>query len=248
VTLEGIRPQEVSAIRFRLPQSSLIQELCLEAEISFPKVLVQNTWSLWSYPKRQPLPGGQGAPAGLYDPGFVLTEFEELLTLQRLDEHSFPTSDRLMIASTLPVWTEDFLKSGGRIILLQWGDGPLPVLRRPFWREAIRIFAPHPLWDTFRSGGDLRFLGMSSDVSFDSARLNQTFHALDDVRPIFRRLDGRDFRVSEYLLEARIGQGVLLACSLRLAGGHGRQPSGLRRNVAGQALLWTMFDYLERQM
>jgi hypothetical protein len=134
------------------------------------------------------------------------------------------------------------------MILLQWGDGPLPVLRHPFWREAIRIFTPHPLWNTFGAGGDLRFLGVSSDISFDIARLNEIIHGLDDVRSIFRRLDGRDFRVSEYLLEARVGRGALLACTLRLAGGHGRQPSGLRRNVAGQSLLWSMLDYLERQV
>ena len=133
------------------------------------------------------------------------------------------------------------------MILLQWRDGPLPVLRRPFWREAIRIFTPHPLWETFGAGGDLRFLGISSDVSFDLSRLEEAIPMLEEVRPIFRRLDGRDFRVSEYLLEARLGRGALLACSLRLAGGHGRQPSGLRRNVAGQALLWTMFDYLARK-
>jgi hypothetical protein len=88
---------------------------------------------------------------------------------------------------------------------------------------------------------------MSSDVSFDSARLEQAIHGLDEVRPIFHRLDTRDFRVSEYLLEARLGRGVLLACSLRLAGGQGRQPTGLRRNVAGQALLWAMLDYLEKE-
>jgi hypothetical protein len=131
------------------------------------------------------------------------------------------------------------------MVLLQWGDGPLAVLRRPFWREAIRIFASHPLWGAFGAGGDLRFLGISSDVSFDLSRLGEAIPALDEARPIFRRLDGRDFRISEYLLEARLGQGVLLACSLRLAGGHGRQPGGLRRNVAGQALLGTMLNILE---
>jgi hypothetical protein len=90
-------------------------------------------------------------------------------------------------------------------------------------------------------------LGISSDVSFDRAALAEVFPKLDDARPIFRRLDARDLRVSEFLLEVRLGPGVLLACSLRLAGGHGRQPSGLRRNVAGQALLWAMIDYLEKE-
>jgi hypothetical protein len=245
VDFEGIRPQEIATLTFRLPPATLPSELCLEAEFSSPTFRARNTWSFWIYPKRQPQPA---AAAALYDPSFLLTEVEELLAIPPLAERSSPPANGLVLASALPDWAEDFLKSGGRMILLQWEDGPLPALRRPFWREAIRIFAPHPLWEAFGPGGELRFLGVSSDVSFDLARLDQALPALDEVHPIFRRLDGRDFRVSEYLLEARIGRGVLLACSLRLAGGLGRQPSGLRRNVAGHALLWTMLDYLEKKL
>jgi hypothetical protein len=248
VNLRGIRPQEIATLSFLVPPASLPQHLRLEVEFFSPMIQVQNTWSLWSYPKRRPQPAGEAGAPVLYDPGFLLTEFEEVFALQRLDMESSPPFNGLMLASALPAWTEDYLKRGGRMILLQWGDGPLPALRRPFWREAIRIFTPHPLWDAFGTDGDLRFLGISSDVSFDLAHLEQAIPGLDEVRPIFRRLDGRDFRVSEYLLEARLGQGILLACSLRLAGGHGRQPSGLRRNIAGQALLWTMLDYLGKQL
>jgi hypothetical protein len=248
VNLEGIRPQEIAGLSFQLPPASLPQELYLETDFSSPTVEVRNTWSFWSYPKRQSHTAGQPSAPALYDPGFLLTEFEELLALPRLEENSFPLANALVLASTLPAGSEDFLKSGGRMILLQWGEGPLPVLRRPFWREAIRIFAPHPFWEAFGADGDLRFLGVSNDVSFDLAHVDQAIPGLDEVHPIFRRLDARDFRVSEFLLEARLGRGVLLVCSLRLAGGHGRQPSGLRRNVAGQALLSTMFDYLEKQV
>jgi hypothetical protein len=243
VNLKGIRPQEIAALTFVLPPASTPQELCLEVEFSASTVRAHNSWSFWIYPKREP----QAAGPALYDPGYALTEFEKLFTFQRWDEKSSPPANGVLLSSTLPAWTEDYLKSGGRMILLQWGDGPLPVLRRPFWREAIQIFAPHRLWDAFGTGGDLRFLGVSSDVSFDLARLDQTISGLDEVRPIFRRLDGRDFQVSEYLLEARLGRGRLLASSLRLAGGLGRQPSGLRRNVAGQALLWAMLDTLKKE-
>ena len=243
VDLDGIRPQEIAAISFQLPATSAPQELCLHCEFSAPTLYAQNSWSLWSYPKREPPTDG---PV-LYDPGYALTELDELSTFQRWDEGSSPPANRIVLSSTLATWTQEFLESGGKMILFQWGDGPLPALRRPFWREAIRIFAPHPFWERFGAGGDLRFLGVSSDVSFDLGRLDQALSALEEVHPIFRRLDARDFRVSEYLLEARLGRGVLLACSLRLAGGHGRQPSGLRRNVAGQALLWAMLDLLQKE-
>ena len=248
VNLEGIRPQEIAALSFQLPPASLPEELWLETDFSTPTVQVWNTWSFWSYPKGQSQMAGQSGAPALYDPGFLLTEFEELFALRRLEQNSFPLANAIVLASTLPAGSEDFLRSGGRIILLQWSEGPLPVLRRPFWREAIRIFAPHPFWEAFGAGGDLRFLGVSNDVSFDLAHVDQAIPALDAARPIFRRLDARDFRVSEYLFEARLGRGMLLGCSLRLAGGHGRQPSGLRRNVAGRALLGTMIDYLAKQV
>jgi hypothetical protein len=247
VDLKGIRPQEIAALTFQLPPAALPQELRLDVEFSSGLIQTHNSWSFWIYPKRGYRLAGQAYAHVLFDPGFLLTEFEDLYAFQRLEQLSTPPANKIVLASAMPAWAEDFLNSGGRMILLQWEDGPLPVVRRPFWREAVRIFVPHPIWDMFGIGGDLRFLGMSSDVSFDSDRLVQAIPALDEVHPIFRRLDARDFRVSEYLLEAPLGRGVLLACSLRLAGGHGRQPSGLRRNVAGQALLWTMLDYLERK-
>lgn len=249
VSLEGIRPQEIAAISFQTPSASFPQKLCLDAEFSTATMQVHNSWSFWSYPRRSLETIGAASALTLYDPSYLLTEFKELLVLERWEEeYSSPPAESIVLASALPAWSSDFLQSGGRMILLQWSDGPLPVLRRPFWREAIRIFAPHPLWETFAAGGDLRFLGVSGDMSFDLARLHQVIHGLDEVRTIFRRLDARDFRVSEYVLEARVGRGIMLACSLRLAGGHGRQPSGLRRNVAGQALLWTMLDYLRNHL
>jgi hypothetical protein len=61
-----------------------------------------------------------------------------------------------------------------------------------------------------------------------------------------RRLDAREFWVADYLVEAQVGRGRLLACSLRLQGGEGAQPTGLAQNVAGYFLLWEMVKYLYR--
>ena len=65
-----------------------------------------------------------------------------------------------------------------------------------------------------------------------------------EITPIMRRLDAREFHISDYLFEARIGKGVLLGCSLRLQGGMGAQPFGLERNVAGGSLFGTIVDYV----
>jgi hypothetical protein len=61
---------------------------------------------------------------------------------------------------------------------------------------------------------------------------------------VLRRLDARTFAMHEYILEARVGSGVMLATTLRLAGGQGAQPSGMERNVAGRALFDAMVDAL----
>ena len=59
-----------------------------------------------------------------------------------------------------------------------------------------------------------------------------------------RRLDAREFHLSEYIFEARIGEGTLMGCSLRLQGGAGAQPSGMEHNVAGSSMLWALLNYL----
>ena len=60
---------------------------------------------------------------------------------------------------------------------------------------------------------------------------------LFDVTPLLRRLDAREFTMADYLFAGRLGAGHLIACTLRLQGGAGGQPTGLRRNVAGLHLL-----------
>ena len=60
---------------------------------------------------------------------------------------------------------------------------------------------------------------------------------LSDVRWLLRRLDNHVFTVSDYLIEARVGSGRLIASTLRFQGGLGDQPAGLRFNLAGRWLL-----------
>ena len=114
------------------------------------------------------------------------------------------------------------------MLIWQPEEGALPVRRLPFWREALKLFADHPLWERFPQRGyaDLQFWGLGTDAALDAARLGEVVPAITGVRPILRRLDAREFHVTEYLLEAEVGAGRLLACTLRLAGGAGAQPSG----------------------
>ncbi|MBE3038274.1 MAG: hypothetical protein IMZ62_05635, partial [Chloroflexi bacterium] len=146
-------------------------------------------------------------------------------------------------------WSErldGYLRQGGRVLLLQQGDGPLPARRGPFWRENLKLFTAHPLWQVFPQQGytNLQFFGLASDVMLDTGRLPQALVGVTDIRPLMRRMDSREFYMQDYLLEAKVGQGRLLACTLKVQGGAGAQPSGWQHNVAGAYLLWAMMEYL----
>ncbi len=84
-------------------------------------------------------------------------------------------------------------------------------------------------------------------MAFDPLRLQQALPKGSEITPILRRLDVREFHVSDYLFEAVIGSGFLLGCSLRLQGGLGAQPFGWERNVAGGALLSALLSYLDER-
>jgi hypothetical protein len=255
-------PREIGTVEFRLPPVERAEELRLEARLSpDPKMglwgdpldcppaacvtsaVAANYWPLWCYPR----PARWPADLAVYDPPALLDDLAQQLQLRRITDigaRGFAAS--LVISSVLDSALQRYLRGGGKALLLQHGAGPLPTRRVPFWREAIKLFPPHPLWQAFPQRGyaDLQFFGVATDVALDAARLKGALPDLAAVRPIMRRLDAREFHVTEYLVEAQVGRGRLLACTLRLAGGYGAQPAGIGRNVAGHYLLWALADYL----
>jgi hypothetical protein len=118
--------------------------------------------------------------------------------------------------------------------------GPLPTVEMPFWREAIRLAAPHPAWRGFPLDDDMgmQFFGCAADCALDLAAWDQPWS------PIMRRLDARTMWLHEYAAELSWGAGKLLVTTLRFDGGQGAQPLGLARNTAAAYLLWCWVDYL----
>ena len=235
------RPMEVAALTCQLPIATEAIQLKLEASLSFAGQEVANTWPVWIYPPIQ-----WPAELGVFDPSHSLDSLDDLL---RQSHHFEPEGDwkfPLVLSTTWSAKLYRYLHAGGRILLLQQGDGPLPSQRGPFWREGLKLFSPHPLWHTFPHQGsaDLQFFGLASDLMLDAGRLPEMLPDLTEIHPVLRRLDERQFNLREYLLEARVGHGCLLACSLRMNGEVGAQPAGLQRNVAGAYLLWAMLDYM----
>jgi hypothetical protein len=205
---------------------------------------VSNAWPVWVYP---PL-GDLNPDLRIFDPaGLVADAGGWLDPAPRVADPGSLPAQAVLLAASWDSALADFLQEGGRALLHQQAPGdPFPAQRSPFWREATNLFYDHPLWDGFPHAGftDLQFYGLASDRALISREIQAAVPGLYDVKPVLRRLDARQFTISDYLVEARLGAGRLLVCTLRLQGGAGGQPSGWARNVAGGALLRAMLDYL----
>ncbi|MFN8489993.1 MAG: hypothetical protein U0350_20570 [Caldilineaceae bacterium] len=235
------RPVEIGVIEFALPVATQAEELCLKVRFADLRVQCANRWPIWSYPRPETWP----ADVVLYDPQHRFDEAWRKLDL--LYASAITAQAKIVITSELDTAVLAYLQQGGSVLLIQQGNGPLPVQRGPFWREAIKLLAPHPIWEKFPQRGftDLQFFGLATDVMFDASHLAATLSGLTNFTPILRRLDAREFTLTEYLFEAQVGEGRLLACTLRLWGGAGAQPTGFKRNVAGHYLLRILLDYLK---
>jgi hypothetical protein len=236
-------PQELGTITCNLPSVEKGTEVRLDISLHNNGSLITNRWPIWIYPH----PTAPPASLGIFDPAHVLEHYGEWLDgITRIPTAEGFSAYGMLLTTVLNEELLRFVDNGGKLLLLQQGNGPLLSRRCPFWRESIILFPEHPLWDSFPQRGyaDMQFFGMASDIAFDSHQLLKTLPGLKDLRPILRRLDAREFHMSEYLFEAKVGKGILAGCSLRIQGGTGVQPYGWRRNIAGSSLLWMMLDYM----
>src|SRR5690606_41433933 len=96
-------------------------------------------------------------------------------------ERSAKTSTwpRRVLTSALTPSVLDFLREGGRVLLLQRAPGPLPARACSFWREAINLPGDHPAIDAVQPGGfaDGQFDPLATDHALDPPTLPSA-HAL----------------------------------------------------------------------
>ncbi len=152
-------------------------------------------------------------------------------------------SSVVVIATSWAPELREFVERGGRAMLLQASDGPpgpFPTRAMPFWREAMRLAAPHPAWGDFPLDEALamQLFGCATDHALDMRAFAGGW------RPILRRLDTRTAELHEYALEIGMGQGTAIVSTLRFEGGQGMQPLGIARNTAAAYLLWCWVKYL----
>jgi len=234
------RPQMLGRIVFNAPQVDSAIELQLEISLDSEGETVTNSWRLWIFPKIEHWPDS----IGLYDPAGSLQALDDLR------EAAKPISGAIDGISTLLTSTLDehvlaFLRGGGRVLLLQQGEKPLPALGVPFWREGIKIICDHPAMLPNNGYADLQFYGLGTDWALDTDRLTEVLPDAKNFNPIFRRLDARQFTVADYLIEMQVGAGQLIASTLRFQGGSGDQPASLKSHLAGRWLLYNLLKMLK---
>jgi hypothetical protein len=223
--LEEIRhssPCEIVRIELKLPIVTKAEQWTLEVQTDDNKI--RNHWPVWIYPALPPL------DTTVYDPAGTLGELHQL---PRVDF----SQDEVVIAGAFTAELEAFLREGGKAVLVQRGAGALPTQAVPFWRESIKLLCDHPIMNEFPHQGfaDLQFYHLATDQAFDMARLGDM-----EVAHVMRRLDARLFTMTDYIVDAKIGKGRMIATTLRLFGGAGDQVIGLEANVAGAYLLEQM--------
>ncbi|MBI1279248.1 MAG: hypothetical protein GC179_14065 [Anaerolineaceae bacterium] len=234
----GHIPTEIASIYFTAPNTEIAQQYTLEVELENG---VCNQWPLWIYPTMNEWP----TSVAVYDPGGTLTNLDGLnQSAQRITGFG-EVDEALLLASVLTPQAHNYVQNGGSAIVLQPGDGTLPVKPCPFWRESIKLLYNHPVLKDFPHRGhtDLQFYHLATDYAVDSTRLKSQFSDVGSIRPVIRRLDARQFTVLDYLVEIKIGKGTLLASTLRFGGGVGDQVNGLQQNIAGRYLLSLMCQY-----
>jgi hypothetical protein len=231
--------REIASIEFIAPTVERAAEYTLSAEACYHgESVTRNQWPLWVYPAVNTWPEG----LTIYDPAGSLNLLDDLLQSARDATRSGefdPAS--ILITSALTPEVRAFVERGGRALVLQTGAGSIPAQPCPFWREAIKLLYNHPVMDAFPHCGyaDLQFYGLAGDYALE------TTGWADAVQPLLRRLDARQFTLLDYLCEGRIGEGRVIASTLRFGGGSGDQPLGLRRSPAGRYLLAQLLAHLK---
>ena len=218
--------KEVCYFNAILPEVSAPAELKLTASLGN----YSNFWPVFVYPKPK-------------------TEIENFL----LRDHTgvfrgmkgAKEGAKIVVTDQLDEFTKKFLLKGGSVFLMQGSDPAFPTEEVSFWRESFPVSYPHPVFSGLKRScftEDLRYFSVAPERAVCAKEVSDMGFSLK--RPLLRRCDARNWRTAEYLAEYSYGKGTLIATTLKLSGGRGREASGFRNNVFGTYLFGKIIEYL----
>jgi len=227
--------RELGAVRAALPETDTPATLVLSIEMDAAGQTVRNAWPMFVYPE----PRCNGTRLGVFDPAGLLEGIDRMYEVVSIDEGAPIQGIDAVVATHLSTAVRRYAEGGGVVLLMQRGlRGVLPTAPAAFWREGmIDRAGPHFLGDLpYRHfADDLRYWSVATDTVFDLDRLVEAgFPAHTEL---MARYDCRTWIRSAYVLALPCGDGRILATTLRLEGGIGKQPSRIDHNVFGRWFL-----------
>lgn len=231
--------KELAAIRIKMPNVSdaCAFDLLVTASDAFGNI--SNSWRFWVYPDSKP--DIEGRVLAVYDPLNVLSYLKDRYGASNIEGWESNIHADMVVATQMTPAIERYISAGGKAFYIQRAGEYLPMRRCPFWREAVKRLYDHEVLRRFPNDGftDLQFFGLATDMAIDTQRSQ-----FKQIRPIIRRVDARNFYVTDYMAEIEIGHGSMIATTLRLEGGMGKQPNALEYNKAGIYLSDQVIAYL----
>ena len=218
--------KEVCYFNATLPETSRPANLKLTASVG----PYSNFWPLFLYPK-----------AGEREERFILRDHTGAFRgMSGVKEGA-----KVIVTDQLDEDVKKFLFEGGNVFLMQGSDPSFPTEEVSFWRESFPVICPHPVLAGLKRSNfteDLRYFSVAPERALDSGKASDIGFALK--RPLLRRCDARNWRITDYLAEYSFGKGTVIATTLKLSGGRGRQALGFRNNVLGAYLFGKIIRYL----
>lgn len=230
---------ELFAAVIPLPEVISPKKLTLYAELDGTDI--KNQWDFYAYPEPSLEPS---KTVGLYDPTGAYSELKEYFDEINCFSSLVKLSDyKIIFATILDEKIMSYTESGGKVCYIQNEAGRLPLLRAAFWRESVRMVENHPITSDiiFDGGLELNAFGVASDAAFEPSGLTD----FSDVKPILVRVDGRRYTASYYMFEGEYGKGKLIGTTLRLCGGQGKQPSGIKNNKFAKVLIERIIAFFD---
>lgn len=219
--------KEVCYLSALLPEVSAPANLKLTASVG----PYSNFWPIFLYPK-----------AGEREERFIVRDhtgvFRGICGAKK--------GKKIIVTDQLDEDVKQFLFGGGKVFLMQGSDPSFPTEEVSFWRESFPVSFPHPITSGLKRSfftEDLRYFSVAPERAVCAKKASDIGFALK--RPVLRRCDARNWEIAEYLGEYSYGKGTLIATTLKLSGGSGREASGFRNNVFGRYLFDKILKYLE---